>query len=273
MYESYWGLATLPFQNVSTPDTYFPSVVHEEARARIFYGITYDKGGVLFTGEVGTGKTTIIKVVEKRLTERGINVGIVSNPTLDLNDFLREILFRLDVKTQSTGKLDLLHEINDRLVKNYNNGKRTVLIVDEAHLITDVRILEEMRLLLNFQLDGRFLITLVLIGQPELRKTVHRILPLEQRLTIKFHLRHLSLPDTKNYIFYRLKKAGRTNDPIFTMDAIELIHQHTKGVPRRVNQICDLSLLTGFSENKLWVDKDVVNKVFIDERKHGYSDD
>ena len=247
--------------------------MHEEARARIFYGIKYDKGGVLFTGEVGTGKTTVTKVVEKRLLDRNINVGTITNPSLDSNDFLREILFQLGVKTQATSKLDLIHNINDRFMANHKKGTKTVLIIDEAHLITDAHILEELRLLLNFQSEGKFLLTLILVGQPELRKTIHSIPQLDQRLTIKFHLNHLSLPDTKDYIFYRLKKAGRTKDPIFTMDAIQLIHHHTGGVPRRINQACDLSLLAGYSEKKPWVDRDTVQKVLADERRHGYSDD
>ncbi|HEX8948806.1 MAG TPA: AAA family ATPase [Dissulfurispiraceae bacterium] len=261
-------MTTSPFQNVSTPDIYFPSSVHEEARARIFYAIKYDKGSVLFTGEVGMGKTTVGKVVVKRLLDRNINVGIISNPTLEICDFLREILHQLGVKTKVSGKLDLIHRLNDHFVANYQRGIKTILIIDEAHLITDVRILEEIRLLLNFQDNDHFLLTLVLIGQPELRKIIHSIPPLEQRLTVKYHLKHLSLEDAKNYIFHRLKHAG-TRDSIFTMDAIKMIHRHTQGVPRRINQVCDFALLVGYSEKKHWVDLDTVKKVLADEQKHG----
>lgn len=269
MYEDYWGLSTSPFQNLSTADTYFPSAVHEEARARIFYAIKYDKGGVLFTGEIGTGKTTVSQVVVKRLLDRNINVGIINNPTLEINDFLREILCQLGVKTAPSNKLDLIHKIKEKISINYQKGTKTILIIDEAHLITDINMLEEMRLLLNYQAADRFLITLVLIGQPELRKIIHNVPPLEQRLTIRFHLKHLSINDTKNYIFHRLKHSG-TKDSVFTLDAIKLIHHHSQGVPRRINQVCDLSLLIGYSEKKHWIDADTVKKVLYDEHKHGY---
>ncbi|MBI5233130.1 MAG: AAA family ATPase [Deltaproteobacteria bacterium] len=258
----------MPFQNVSTPETYFPSSLHEEARGRIFYAISYDKGGVLFTGEVGMGKTTVGKVVIDRLKSKDVRVGLIANPTLDIIDFLREILFRFGIKAVETSKFDLIHKIHDLLTNNFRAGKKTVLIIDEAHLITDTAILEEIRLLLNFQYNDKFLMTLVLIGQPELRKIIHSIPPLEQRLSIKFHLKHLPFNDTKNYIFYRLKHAG-AKDPVFTTDALKLIHKYTRGIPRRINQICDLSLLIGFSEKKYCVDASIVEKVIADAEKHG----
>jgi len=258
----------LPFQNVSTPETYFPSSLHEEARGRIFYAISYDKGGVLFTGEVGMGKTTVGKVVINRLADKDIKVGLIANPTLEMNDFLREILFRFGIKTPPMSKFDLIHKIHDLLTLNFRSGKKTVLLIDEAHLITDKTILEEIRLLLNFQYNDKFLMTLILIGQPELRKIIRAIPPLEQRLAIKFHLKHLPFTDTKNYVFYRLKQAG-AKDPIFTTDALKLIHQYTHGVPRRINQLCDLSLLVGFSEKKYCVDSKIVEKVIADAGKHG----
>lgn len=215
------------------------------------------------------GKTTVCNVVIKRLTDKNINVAIITNPTLELNDFLREILYQLGTKSSSDSKLDIIHNIHDRLVANHQKGHKTVLIIDEAHLVTDTNILEEIRLLLNFQADNKFLMTLVLVGQPELRKIIHNIPPLEQRLAIKFHMKHLSLEDTRNYIFYRLKHAG-AKDPIFTKEAVKLIHRYTEGVPRRINQACDLSMLVGYSEKNYCVDENTVQKVIADAAKHGY---
>lgn len=268
MYEKYWGLNAAPFQNVPNPDTYYPSFMHEEAITRIIYAIRGNKGGVLFTGEVGAGKTTVSRAIVRRLANEDIDIGIITNPALSIIDFLREILYQFDIRSLAAGKLDLLHEINDKLISNFQKGKKTVLMVDEAHLITDVSILEEIRLLLNFQLNDRFLLTLILIGQPELKKIIQNIKPLEQRITIKYHLRHFGVDDTKNYIIFRLRYVG-AEDSIFTMKAMELIHQHTGGVPRRINQLCDLSLLAGYFERKYCVDAATVMKVLADEEKHG----
>ena len=267
MYENYWGLSRLPFQIVSDPDKYFPSSVHEEARSRISYAIRYGKGAALFTGEVGMGKTTVTNVVAKRLTDKNIDLAIIVNPLLGVNDFLREILYQMKVKSTSTTKLDLVHEINDKLVSNYHNGKTTVLIIDEAHLITDTQVYEEIRLLLNNQLDGNFLLTVILVGQPELRRIIRDITSLEQRLTIKFHLRNLSFEGTKDYILFRLEHAGG-RESIFTSDAIRLIHEYANGIPRKINQICDMALLVTSYEKKQNVDVEDVRKVIADEAKH-----
>ena len=267
MYENYWGLTSLPFQIVSDPEKYFPSSVHEEARSRISYAIRYGKGAALFTGEVGMGKTTVTNVVAKKLTDKNIDLAMITNPLLCVNDFLKEILYQMKVKSSASSKLDLIHEINDKLLSNFHNGKTTVLMIDEAHLITDMQILEEIRLLLNYQYDGNFLLTVILVGQPELRKIVRNITPLEQRLTIKFHLRNLSFEGTKDYILYRLDLAGG-RDSIFTLDAIKLVHEYSNGIPRKINQICDMALLVTSYEKKLNVDVEDIRKVIADEAKH-----
>lgn len=267
MYENYWGLTSLPFQIVSDPEKYFPSSVHEEARSRISYAIRYGKGAALFTGEVGMGKTTVTNVVAKKLTDKNIDLAMITNPLLCVNDFLKEILYQMKVKSAASSKLDLIHEINDKLLSNFHNGKTTVLMIDEAHLITDMQILEEIRLLLNYQYDGNFLLTVILVGQPELRKIVRNITPLEQRLTIKFHLRNLSFEGTKDYILYRLDLAGG-RDSIFTLDAIKLVHEYSNGIPRKINQICDMALLVTSYEKKLNVDVEDIRKVIADEAKH-----
>ncbi len=267
MYESYWGLSSLPFQIVSDPDKYFPSSVHEEARSRISYAIRYGKGAALFTGDVGIGKTTVTNVVIKKLTDKNIDVAMILNPLLCVNDFLKEILYQMKVKSEASTKLDLIHDIRDKLVSNYHNGKTTVLIIDEAHLITDINILEEIRLLLNYQLDGKFLLTVILVGQPELRKIIRNVPPLEQRLTIKFHLKNLSFEGTTDYIFHRLTHSG-AREALFTPEALRLIYEHTNGIPRRINQICDLALLVTSYEKKYSVDAEDIRKVIDDEAKH-----
>ena len=267
MYEKYWGFLKLPFQIVSDPDKYFPSSIHEEARSRISYAIRFGKGAALFTGEVGIGKTTVTNVVANRLTDNKIDLAIIVNPLLEVNDFLREILYQMKVNSTANSKLDLVHEISDKLIANYHNGKTTVLIIDEAHLITDTLIYEEIRLLLNYQFDGHFLLTVILVGQPELRNMIRKMTSLEQRLTIKFHLRHLSFEETKDYILFRLKHAGG-RESIFTMNAIKRIHEYANGIPRKINQICDMSLLITSYAKKQNVDVEDIKKVIADEEKH-----
>ena len=266
MYETYWNLSTLPFQNVPDTDAFFPSANHEEAVKRLIYAIRGEKGGALFIGDIGTGKTIVSRTVVKRLAGNGVDIGIITNPALNENDLLREILYQLGISSPLTSKLDLIHDINDKLLINFQSGKKTVVMIDEAHLITDTSVLEEIRLLLNFQLNDRFLLTLILIGQPELKKIIHNIPPLEQRLTIKFHLRPFNLEETAEYIIHRLRHAGAKN-PIFTMDAVKLIYQYTDGVPRRINQVCDFSLLVGYSEKSDGVDITIVQKVIADEQQ------
>lgn len=266
LYEAYWNFSTLPFQNVPDPNEYFPSVTHEEAVKRIIYAITGEKGGILLTGDIGTGKTVISRTVVARLTGKDIDIGIMTNPALNREDLLREILYQLGMSSPSSNKLDLIHEINDKLLNNFQSGKKTVLIIDEAHLMTDIGILEEIRLLLNFQLNDRFLLTLILVGQPELKKIIHNVPALEQRLTIKFHLRSFNLEETGAYIIYRLKHAGAKR-PIFTIDALKLIYQYTEGVPRRINQVCDLSLLIGYFKKSERVDTTIIKKVIADEQQ------
>jgi len=266
LYETYWNLSTLPFQNVPDTDAFFPSATHEEAVKRLIYAIRGEKGGALFIGDIGTGKTIVSRTVVKRMPGNDIDIGVITNPMLDRNDLLREMLYQLGISSQPGSKLDLIHKINDKLLINFQSGKKTVFMIDEAHLITDTSILEEIRLLLNFQLNDRFLLTLILIGQPELKKIIHNIPPLEQRLTIKFHLRSFNLEETAEYIIHRLKYAGAKNS-IFTKDAVQLIHQYTEGVPRRINQVCDFSLLVGYSEKSERVDTTIIKKVIADEHQ------
>ena len=149
------------------------------------------------------------------------------------------------------------------MTKNAKNGKNTLIIVDEAQLIDDEETLEQLRLLLNFQLDEKFLLTLVLIGQPELREKIAQVSPLDQRIAIRSHLNPLTYEDSTHYIIYRLKKAGSENN-IFSKDAIEKIYDHTKGIPRMINTVCDLSLLAGVSTQSEEIDSNIVQCV-IDE--------
>lgn len=268
MYERYWGLKMAPFQNVPDPDFYFPSSIHEEAISRLLYVIDTNKGAALLTGEVGAGKTMVSRALLRKLNSGDYEVGLITNPSLSLKDFLKEINYQLGILPTSDSKGDMIRSINEHLLANFRGGKETVLIVDEAQVIKDESLWEELRLLLNFQLNDRFLLTLILMGQPELRGKISMIKQLDQRIAVKYHLRAFNLEETKRYILFRLKKAG-TQRPIFTVEAVKVLYEASKGIPREINKLCDLSLLIGFLEKKEHVDSYTVKKVLSDRKSYG----
>ncbi len=267
MYEKYWGLKSPPFQNVPDPSIFFPSKIHGEALSRLLYAITSNKGACLLTGEIGSGKTTVSRTLIERLNTNGYDVGLITNPALQLKDFLKEINYQLGLFPTSDSKIDLLHSINEKLLSNFHQNKETILIIDEAQAIKDKELWEELRLLLNFQLNDRFLITIILMGQPELKKQISEIKQLDQRIAIKYHLRSFTMDETKKYTLFRLQKSG-AGRAIFTLEAIKLIHEGSQGIPRDINKLCDLSLLIGFLNKKELVDTSVVKKVLSDRKSY-----
>ena len=268
MYEKYWGLKMAPFQNVPDPDFYFPSSIHEEAISRLFYVIDTNKGAGLLTGEIGAGKTMVSRALLRKLNSGRYEVGLITNPSLPLKDFIKEIGYQLGILPTSDSKGDLIRAVNECLLTNFRDGKETVLIVDEAQVIKDEGLWEELRLLLNFQLNDRFLLTLILMGQPELRERIARIRQLDQRIAVKYHLRAFNLEETKRYIIFRLKRAGAER-PLFTVEAVKVVFEASRGIPREINKLCDLSLLIGFLEKKEYVDSSTVKRVLSDRRNYG----
>lgn len=259
MYREHWGLKELPFENVPDPRYFYPSPEHQEALMRLFYAVNNRKGAAMLTGEVGCGKTILSRTLVQDLAGDRYEVGLIANPSLPPLDFLREILYQLGVESGSNSKLDLLHALNDLVVKNLNAGKETVIMIDEAQAIEDEGTLEELRLLLNFQLNERFLLTLILIGQPELREKVSRVRQLDQRIAIKYHLGPLSQEETRKYILYRMEKAGLRRE-IVAPDGFQEIYRITHGIPRDINNLCDLSLLLGFGNGSTRIDLPLIQK-------------
>ena len=259
MYLEYWGFGELPFENVPDPRFFYPSAEHQEALLRMFYAVNSRKGAAMLTGEVGCGKTILSRTLIQDLPADKYEVGVIANPSLSPVEFLREILYQLGVEDASESKLDLLHALNDLVAKNLNAGRDTVVIIDEAQAIDDPQTLEELRLLLNFQLNDRFLLTLLLLGQPELRERIAKIKQLEQRISIKFHLGPLKQEETHAYIQSRLDKAGARKQP-FSEEALDAVHRTSQGIPREINNLCDVSLLLGFGAKAEEIDADIVQK-------------
>jgi len=269
MYETYWGLRERPFVNTPDPRFLYYSSEHEEAFSRLMYAVQGNMGGCMLTGVFGCGKTLLNQTLVETLEKSGnYRIAFVANPFLSHIELLRMIAHSLGAGNLPEKKTEiltdfLLQKIEEILHNNNNDGKHTVVIIDEAHIIEDKLIFEELRLLLNFQLKDRFLLTLILSGQPELKKNVDNIKQLSQRIPIRCHLERFGPEDTKNYILYRLQVSGRTQ-AAFTPEAFNLIHARSGGIPRRINNICDMCLLVGSSKHAGIIDEEIVKEVAED---------
>jgi len=218
----------------------------------------------MLTGEVGCGKTTISNVFKEKLQNGKFDIGMITNPSLSSIELLQEILYQLGSDVHYNTKLQLIHALHNKVMGNLKGGKETIVIIDEAHLIKEEETYEELRLLLNLQDDNRFLLTLILVGQPELKELIGKIPQFEQRIPIKYHLSPLNFIDTFKYMQFRLKKAGITKN-IFTGDAAKKIYEYSGGIPRKINNICDMSLLAGFIDQARVIDHLIIKKVIEDE--------
>jgi general secretion pathway protein A len=263
MYEAYWELSEPPFDNSPNPKFFYLSPEHEEALVRLVYTVRHRKGCGMLTGEYGCGKTTLSRALIQRLEAERYEIGLLTNPSWNVMDLLREVLYQLGVETQETRKPELLHRLNDLFFRNYQAGRDSVVIIDEAQLINDDAVFEELRLLMNLQTDERFLVTLVLIGSPELAAKVRRLKHLDQRITLRYHLKTLDRPHTASYIAHRLRMAGQPNQ-LFTEEAIKLVFDFTRGTPREINNLCDVALLVGYSKRVKEIGEKIIAEVIKD---------
>ena len=257
LYLEHWNLELKPFENLPDPRFFFYSPEHKTACERLRYAILERKGGALLTGEVGCGKTTLLHMLVRELSTQEYEIGVINNPKLDHVELLKEILYQLTENNCSEGYQLLSRKVGDLLYDTARRGKHVLLLIDEAQLLKGSEPLEELRLLLNYQMEDRFLITTVLAGQPELRRRVKDMPHLEQRLSVRYHLHRFDEVQTARYIEHRIEVAGSRNR-IFTGAAIQLIYKDTCGVPRRINNLCDLCLLDGAARGAPEVDEDIV---------------
>lgn len=268
-YESYWGLKAAPFENVPDPKFYYPSSNHEEGLHRLLYAVEARKGAAMLTGEIGCGKTTLSRTFIQHLAHERYDTALIANPAMNGEEFSAELLYQLGLSSEGS-EVDSLHRLNDHLLANMKRKRDTIIIVDEAQAIRDTVVFEKLRLLLNFQLNDRFLLTLILLGQPELIERINGIPQLSQRVGIRFHLMPFDLQETARYVEFRLKAAGGDRNP-FTSDAIDLLFKASGGVPRNINTLTDLCLLSGFLERTSQIDAGMVTRVAEDFRLGGMS--
>ncbi len=257
MYQKHWDLKKLPFEN--TPDTefFFESEKHEEAFSRLSYVIAERKACGVLTGAYGTGKTLILKSLERDFRKRGCVFSFVQNPRLDDLGLLKIILHNLTGYSVPKQKEDVLMGIERFLKDTMQDGKHAVVAIDEAQLINDESVFEELRLLLNFQTETRFMLTLLLSGQPELKEKLDANKQFSQRVTLSYHLKPLDFAETRNYVLHRLEIAGLRGN-IFDDKAMDLIYARSGGIPRWINNIAGMSMLAAYSKGVKFITEDLV---------------
>ena len=262
MYEAYWGLKEKPFENTPDPRFFYYSQQHKEAVARMLYVVREHKGAALFTGDYGCGKTLLTRVLWNELQQENRYQSVfILNPRLSSLEFIQEIVHQLGgTDSSKDNKIDLFHTLHKILYSNHTAGKHSVIIIDEAQAITNKDTFEEIRLLLNFQLDNAFLLTIILLGQPELKYTVMSLPQFMHRMAVRFHLKAFNETETTEYIEHRLQVSGAVR-PLFEPEAYKEVHLCSGGIPRRINTVCDLALLVGFGNNLAVIDRQTVTKI------------
>ncbi len=269
MYTSFFGLSDKPFSITPDPRYLYMSERHAEALAHLLYGINEAGGFIQLTGEVGTGKTTIVRTLLEQLPGHA-DVAVILNPRLTPLEFLLAICQELGifVRDEDEGSVkELVDILNTRLLAAHAKGRRVVVIVDEAQNLSP-ETLEQVRLLTNLETATQKLLQIILIGQPELRTLLERddLRQLAQRITGRYHLDPLSREETGAYVKHRLKVAGATTE-IFSAAAMQEIHRHSRGIPRLINVICDRALLGGYTEDQHHITPKLVRRAA--EEVHG----
>ena len=251
MYESFYGLTSKPFQLNPDPSFYYASKQHRRATAYLEYGLHQNEGFIIITGEVGAGKTTIVRGLLESLDQDKVVAAHLMSTQLDADDTLRLVGAAFGIRTRDVSKADVLMSLEAFLINMTTKGKRCLLIVDEAQNLT-ARAVEELRMLSNFQFGNHALLQSYLIGQPEFREILQspQMMQFRQRVIASCHIGPMDVEETRGYIEHRLKHAGSTGSPKFSDDSFEAIFKASSGIPRRINSLCDRLLLLGYLTDK-----------------------
>ncbi|MFC1855895.1 ExeA family protein [Thermodesulfobacteriota bacterium] len=246
-YLDYYGLTQEPFSNAPVGKFYFDSKQHSEALLRLKYAAESMKGLALLIGDIGTGKTTLARKMLDQLPEDEYESAllVIIHTGITANWLLRKIAMQLGVKAPTNDKLQLLSQLYNRLVELHESNRKAVVLVDEAQMLQSKEIMEEFRGLLNLELPEKKLLTFIFFGLPEMEDYLQIDEPLAQRVAMKYTLSKLDEASTEDYINFRLKTAG-ANETLFTKDALKSISTSSRGVPRLINTLCDVSLFEGY---------------------------
>ncbi len=268
MYETFFGLTGKPFQLNPDPAFYFGSRGHKRAFAYLQYGLHQSEGFIVITGEIGAGKTTLVRSLLTQIDASRLVAAQLVSTQLDAEDLLRAVATAFGLPTKAVEKAQLLAELEAFLLSLVPQGKRALLVVDEAQNLSG-RAIEELRMLSNFQLGSQGLMQSFLVGQPELRNLMQRpeLQQLRQRVTASYHLGPMDRAETQAYVEHRLRHVGWKEDPRFEGRAFDAIYSFSSGIPRRINTLCNRILLAAFlSERHVVTMADVTETA--DEMKH-----
>ena len=265
MYEAYYGLTSKPFQLNPDPRFYYSSKPHRRARSYLVYGVMRGEGFIVITGEVGAGKTTIVRDLLDSLENGSVVAAHLVSTQLGAEDALKLVCAAFGVPVRGTGKADMLMALEAFFITQTTQGKRCLLIVDEAQNLQHNAV-EELRMLSNFQFGEQALLQTFLVGQPEFRNILQGpgMLQLRQRVTARCHLGPLDEEDTRAYIEHRIKCAGGVGKPVFETAVFAGIFQHSGGIPRRINTLCDRLLLQGYLSESPTLTVEALNEVIAE---------
>jgi len=265
MYETFYKLSGKPFQLNPDPSFYFASRGHKRAMSYLEYGLHQGEGFIVITGEIGAGKTTLVKNLFRRVDPNSFVAAQLVSTQLDADDTLRLIAAAFGLKHEEQSKAILLTRLEEYLLGVHRQGRRALLVVDEAQNLTP-RAVEELRMLSNFQAGEKSLLQSFLLGQPEFRYTLQGegMQQLRQRIIASYHLGPMDLAETCSYIEHRMKTVGWKGDPEFNEDCFPPIFRHTGGIPRRINTLCDRVLLFGYLEDRHRIDAQTIEAVIGD---------
>ncbi|HYP17768.1 MAG TPA: AAA family ATPase [Opitutus sp.] len=247
MYQSYYGFKEMPFNITPDPRFLYLSPTHQEALQHLKYGIAERKGFIVLVGEVGCGKTTLCRRFLNELDPARYDTALILNPRVTETQMLKAILTELGETKLGRSQNDLVAQMNRVLLDRIGRGRDIVLIIDEAQNLK-FEVLEQIRLLSNFETDKQKLLQIVLMGQPELKEVLaqEELRQLRQRILVHYELHPLSAHDVQHYVQHRLTLAGATGRPHFTRCALRAIHRASHGIPRIVNNLCDKAMLAAF---------------------------
>lgn len=273
MYESYFGLSASPFQLNPDPSFLFESKGHRRAHAFLQYGVYQSEGFIVVTGEVGAGKTTLVRALLRELDPEKVIAAQLVSTQLEADDLLRSVAIAFGVPAKASGKAELLGEIEGFLMSLVPRGQRALLVVDEAQNLS-AQAMEELRMLSNFQLGQRALLQSFLVGQPELRELMRAPSQqqLRQRIIASYHLGPLEEPETRAYVEHRLHHVGWNNDPEIDEQAFAPLHRATGGVPRRINSLCNRLMLGAYLAEKHRIGPEDVEAAIAELREELGSD-
>jgi type II secretory pathway predicted ATPase ExeA len=268
MYEAFYGLSKKPFSILPDPDFLYWASPHSMASSMLEYGIMNHAGFTVITGDVGSGKTTLIRHLLGRLPS-DVTVGLVSNTQGDRGDLLYWLMMSLGQEFEGFSYVGLYRKFEEFLIQQTNRQRRTVLIIDEAQNL-GARALEELRMMSNLNANNRELLQIILVGQPELKTLLSQpeLVQFTQRVSSDFHLGRLSREDVPGYIDHRLNVAGASR-LLFSDEACELIYHATQGTPRLINVLCDTALMYGYAIEAEGITTTIVQSVLDDKRKYG----